>query len=85
MTYSAIAFPSTILCGKCGHLMRADETFHIGQPVIVRCTSTQCEHYDIALAFPVTQIELTLADQQRPAADPVVDAIRRDLRAIQNA
>jgi hypothetical protein len=62
MTYSAITIPQTILCGKCGHHMRADGDFHLGEPVILRCYSTQCEHYDIALIFPLTPIELRKAE-----------------------
>ena len=62
MTYSVITFPQTILCGKCGYLMRAEDTFHIGKPCVIRCYSTQCEHYDIPLVFPETHIELQRAE-----------------------
>jgi hypothetical protein len=58
MTYSVITLPQTILCGKCGHHMRADDTFQLGKPVILRCEYYQCENRGIALEFPVTPIEI---------------------------
>lgn len=58
MKHSAIFIPQSIQCGQCGHQMRYDDTLRLGQPVIVRCYSTQCEDYDIPLIFPVTRIEL---------------------------
>jgi hypothetical protein len=63
MTYPVITLPQTILCGKCGNHMRSDSAFgRIDKPLIVRCYSTQCEHYDIALVFPVTLTELQRAE-----------------------
>jgi hypothetical protein len=44
--------------------MRADDTFHLDKPVILRCGYYQCENRDIPLVFPVTHIQLRAVGEQ---------------------
>lgn len=68
MKYSAVTFPQTILCGKCGYQMHADDSFRLGQPVVIRCNYRNCEQYDIPLEFPVTVVSLNRVEEAANAA-----------------